>query len=73
MLDYCGMSLPPFWEGYGAARPRDGPAEIRRKFYVLYELQKYIVIERRRRDNTAKGEMYRRASLRLAAELQREG
>ncbi len=72
VLDYCGMSQPPFWEGYGSARPSGGAAEIRRKFYVLYELQKYIFIERRRRNNAVKADMYRRASLRLAEELQRE-
>jgi aminoglycoside phosphotransferase (APT) family kinase protein len=73
VLDYCGMSRPAFWEGYGAERPKDGPAEVRRKFYVLYELQKYIVIERRRRGNPEKAGVYRRAARKLEAELAREG
>ncbi len=72
VLDYCGMSRPSFWEGYGADRPKDAAAEVRRKFYVLYELQKYIVIERRRRDNPARADLYKRAALKLAAELQEE-
>jgi aminoglycoside phosphotransferase (APT) family kinase protein len=72
VLDYCGMSGPAFWEGYGTARADDRPAAIRRKFYVLYELQKYIVIERRRRKDAAKADLYKRAALRLAGELERE-
>jgi fructosamine-3-kinase len=73
VLDYCGMSRPAFWEGYGADRPKDGTAEVRRKFYVLYELQKYIVIERKRRADPAKADLYKRAAQRLEAEIQREG
>ncbi len=72
VLDYCDLSRPAFWEGYGAVRPDDSPARIRRKFYVLYEMQKYIVIEHRRRRNPEKGEMYKRASLKLAGELAKE-
>jgi fructosamine-3-kinase len=44
VLDYCGISEPPFWEGYGAQRDTSRPAEIRRLFYLLYEVQKYIPI-----------------------------
>ena len=72
VLDYCGMSRPSFWEGYGAARPDDGPARMRSKFYFLYELQKYIVIERRRRGNPSKADLYRRAALQLASEIEKE-
>lgn len=44
VLDYCGISEPAFWEGYGQERDKSGPARIRQVFYLLYELQKYIVI-----------------------------
>jgi aminoglycoside phosphotransferase (APT) family kinase protein len=44
VLDYCGISEPAFWEGYGQERDKSDPARIRQVFYLLYELQKYIVI-----------------------------
>jgi aminoglycoside phosphotransferase (APT) family kinase protein len=72
VLDCGGLSRPAFWEGYGAARPNDSPARIRRKFYVLYGLQQSIVIERRRRRNPAKADLARRAALQIAAELEQE-
>lgn len=53
VLDYCGVSEPAFWEGYG--RERDGSAEarVRQLFYLLYEMQKYIVIRHGRNDDPA--------------------
>ena len=44
VLDYCGISEPAFWEGYGQARDRSPEANLRQIFYLLYEVQKYIVI-----------------------------
>lgn len=44
VLDYCGLSEAAFWEGYGRARDDSAEARIRQVFYLLYELQKYIVI-----------------------------
>ena len=44
VLDYCGLSRREFWKGYGRPREKTKEAEIRRIFYLLYELQKYIVI-----------------------------
>ncbi|MBV7332877.1 aminoglycoside phosphotransferase family protein [Chloroflexi bacterium TSY] len=44
VLDYCGISEPAFWEGYGRKRDRSPEAGLRQLFYLLYELQKYIVI-----------------------------
>jgi len=44
VLDYCGISEPAFWEGYGQERDISDPARIRQVFYLLYEVQKYIVI-----------------------------
>ena len=40
VLDDCGISEPPFWEGYGIQRDQSAEARIRRVFYLLYEVQK---------------------------------
>ncbi len=45
VLDYCGISEPAFWQGYGQARDWSPEAQVRQVFYLLYELQKYIVIK----------------------------
>ena len=66
VLDYCGISEPPFWEGYGAERDLSPEAGIRRLLYLLYEVQKYIVIRRVRGHDPARADAYRRQSLRLA-------
>lgn len=52
VLDYCGISEPAFWKGYGAARDTSQAARIRRLFYLLYELQKYMPIYVWRRPNS---------------------
>lgn len=45
IAEYCGITRPAFWEGYGGRVERtQGEAGIRRLFYLLYEHQKYIVI-----------------------------
>ncbi len=56
VLDYCGISTPAFWEGYGATRDESEEARIRTFFYLLYEIQKYIVIRgaRNRRPDAAR-------------------
>ena len=69
VLDYCGISEPPFWEGYGAVRDRSPEAEVRRLFYLLYEVQKYIVIRRVRGNDLVRADGYRRQCLRLAQAL----
>lgn len=69
VLDYCGISEPSFWEGYGCQRDRSPEAEIRRAFYLLYELQKYIVIRRVRSGNAQQADAYRRQALSLAGQL----
>jgi aminoglycoside phosphotransferase (APT) family kinase protein len=54
VLDYCGISTPEFWEGYGRPRDESPEARTRMVFYFLYELQKYIVIRHgRSHDPTA--------------------
>jgi len=69
VLDYCGISEPPFWTGYG--RPRDTSPEsgIRTLFYLLYELQKYVVIRCWRYNNPEAAARYRAESFRLAGML----
>jgi aminoglycoside phosphotransferase (APT) family kinase protein len=69
VLDYCGISEPAFWEGYGGMREQSLEAEIRRVFYLLYEVQKYIVIRRVRGHDPERADAYRRQSLRLAGSL----
>jgi fructosamine-3-kinase len=71
VLDYCGISEPAFWEGYGAQRERSPEAEVRRIFYLLYEVQKYIVIRRLRNHDPERADAYRQQSLRLAQTLER--
>ncbi len=60
VLDYCGISEPAFWEGYGAERDTSPPAQIRQVFYLLYELQKYIVIRHGRGHDPASARGYKR-------------
>jgi aminoglycoside phosphotransferase (APT) family kinase protein len=60
VLDYCGISEPPFWEGYGAERELSDQSRVRRVFYLLYELQKYIVIRQGRGNDAATARAYKR-------------
>lgn len=52
VLDYCGIAKPPFWEGYGKERDDSPEASVRNFFYLLYEMQKYIVIRHGRDHDT---------------------
>jgi aminoglycoside phosphotransferase (APT) family kinase protein len=69
VLDYCGISEPAFWKGYGRERDRSFSAQIRARFYLLYEVQKYIVIRIWRRNDRARARDYKRQSLALAMPL----
>jgi fructosamine-3-kinase len=69
VLDYCGISEPAFWEGYGRARDVSFPAQIRARFYTLYEVQKYIVIRIWRRNDPQEALAYKRQSFALAQPL----
>ena len=69
VLDYCGISEPAFWEGYGARRDVSPAAMVRRQFYLLYEVQKYMPIRVWRRNDPASAARYRQQSLALAAQL----
>lgn len=63
VLDYCGISTPAFWEGYGTPRDDSPEARVRQVFYLLYELQKYIVIRHARNGRPAAAERYKRQVL----------
>ncbi len=69
VLDYCGISEPAFWEGYGSSREDDSAARVRQLFYLLYELQKYIFIRTVRGGNPSLAANYRHQSLQLAGQL----
>jgi aminoglycoside phosphotransferase (APT) family kinase protein len=69
VLDYCGISEPAFWEGYGLERDRSAEAAVRRVFYLLYEVQKYIVIRRVRNRDPRRADSYRRDALQMAERL----
>jgi len=71
VLDYCAISEPAFWSGYGAARDTSPAAEIRRLFYLLYEVQKYMPIAIWRQDDPAGALRYKEHSFGLAAALLR--
>ena len=60
VLDYCGISQPAFWEGYGQRRDWSAEARVRNVFYFLYELQKYIVIRAGRNHDPASARSYKR-------------
>ena len=44
VIEYCGISKPAFWEGYGKIPKITKEYQVRRLFYFLYEHQKYIYI-----------------------------
>lgn len=60
VLDYCGVSTPAFWEGYGKERDMSPEARVRQVFYLLYEMQKYIVIRQGRNEDPAGAQRYKR-------------
>ena len=72
VLDYCGISGPAFWDGYGCQRDRSAEAEMRRVFYLLYKVQKYIFIRRVRNQAPARADRYRHQAFVVARQLMRE-
>lgn len=65
VLDYCGISKPAFWEGYGKPRDLSREAQVRQLFYLLYELQKYIVIRSGRNRDDAWARQYKSQTMDL--------
>lgn len=69
VLDYCGISEPAFWEGYGQPREWSREARVRQVFYLLYELQKYIVIRSGRNNDPSAARRYKRQVMEIAAQV----
>ncbi|HSJ57019.1 MAG TPA: aminoglycoside phosphotransferase family protein [Anaerolineae bacterium] len=69
VLDYTGISEPGFWRGYRRVRDTSFPAQVRARFYTLYEVQKYIPIRIWRRDDPRAALDYKRQSFALARPL----
>ena len=55
VAEYCRITTPAFWEGYGKKPAQSREWAIRRWFYLLYEHQKYIVIRVSDRHNDMAG------------------
>jgi fructosamine-3-kinase len=69
VLDYCGISEPALWRGYGVGRELSTSAEIRRLFYLLYEVQKYMPIRIWRGKDPSGAAHIREQSLAIAGQL----
>jgi fructosamine-3-kinase len=69
VLDYCGISEAAFWEGYGQRRDVSHPAMLRRLFYLLYEVQKYMPIRIWRRNDPEGAQRYKEQSFALARQI----
>ena len=67
VLDYCGISRPAFWRGYGRERDTSPEAQVRGVFYFLYELQKYIVIRHGRSRDPAAARGYKQEVMSIVA------
>jgi aminoglycoside phosphotransferase (APT) family kinase protein len=72
VLDYCGFNNAAFWRGYGKASETSRNGEIRRLFYHLYEVQKYLVIYTLRRHDPKSIHQYKPYCLRLIDNLLRD-
>ena len=68
VLDYCGVSKSAFWEGYGQPRDESPDARIRQVFYLLYELQKYIVIREGRNRDSDGARNYKQQALQIVSQ-----
>jgi aminoglycoside phosphotransferase (APT) family kinase protein len=69
VLDYCGISRPAFWSGYGMERDESPEAQIRQVLYLAYEVQKYIVIHHYRHGDVASARWYKQQVWQLLAPL----
>ena len=69
ILDYCGISEPAFWRGYGMERDTSDGARIRQLFYLLYEVQKYIVIYHYRNREGRSCDQYKQQVMNLFSQL----
>lgn len=66
VLDYCNIAQPAFWQGYGQVDPRtSAAAPVRTVFYLMYEVQKYIVIEAGRRNQREEALRYKEQAFQM--------
>ncbi len=75
IAEYCGITRPAFFEGYGrSVETSRGEAAVRRFFYLLYEHQKYIVISMSsRRNNPDRAGLYAQESLAAMDNFRKSG
>jgi aminoglycoside phosphotransferase (APT) family kinase protein len=76
IAEYCGVTRESFWSGYGRRiETREGPAAVRRLFYLLYEHMKYIVISMssRRGHDRPQADRYARDCLAAMESFRRTG
>jgi aminoglycoside phosphotransferase (APT) family kinase protein len=66
---YCGITTPEFAEGYGRELKASAFATPLAKLYLLYEIQKYIVINLVRRGDRNAADNFRIRSFRMAHTL----
>ncbi|HOM71375.1 MAG TPA: aminoglycoside phosphotransferase family protein [Armatimonadota bacterium] len=69
VLDYVGFSQDAFWAGYGAERDTSEAAYVRQHLYLLYEIQKYIVIHHWRHNDPMDAARRKRQAIALAHQL----
>jgi len=58
VAEYCGLTRQAFWTGYGGRPAMTDAFRVRRWFYLLYEHQKYIVINALRRRDVGRARGY---------------
>jgi aminoglycoside phosphotransferase (APT) family kinase protein len=75
IAEYCGITRPAFWEGYGlVVDTHSGDDSIRRLFYLLYEHQKYIIISMSsRRDDPDRARRYAHECLSIMDNFRKTG
>jgi fructosamine-3-kinase len=75
IAEYCGITQPAFWKGYGrVVDTHSGEAALRRLFYLLYEHQKYIVISMSaRRNDPSRAQRYAQECLAIMDRFRKTG
>ncbi len=69
VLDCAGIWASAFWKGYGQPRPNDLGSRTRRKFYILYEVQRNIPLYVVRYNNLEEAEQYKQTTMTIATNL----
>ena len=73
VLDYAGIWAASVWEGYGQARPDSEESRVRRKFYLLYEIQKQIPPTYKRCGDLQQAEQFKQTALLIAGNIGNPG